>query len=125
MTAHTTESLATAANNRAVSGMRPTGALHIGHYFGVLKNWVAMQETMQTYFFVADWHALTSEYENPARIKEFIPENAIHTNDSDSFSLIFPEQTKSKNELYNLYQEQVKYLKLFKEERAKYYASMI
>ncbi|WP_051258089.1 tryptophan--tRNA ligase [Desulfovibrio cuneatus] len=74
MTAHTTESLAHAANNRAVSGMRPTGALHIGHYFGVLKNWVAMQETMQTYFFVADWHALTSEYENPARIKEFIPE---------------------------------------------------
>jgi len=59
------------------------------------------------------------------KIKEFIPENAIHTNDSDSFSLIFPEQTKSKNELYNLYQEQVKYLKLFKEERAKYYASMI
>ena len=74
MTANTTESLAIAANNRAVSGMRPTGALHIGHYFGVLKNWVAMQETMQTYFFVADWHALTSEYENPSRIKEYIPE---------------------------------------------------
>lgn len=62
------------AANRAVSGMRPTGALHLGHYFGVIKNWVAMQEEMQTFFFVADWHALTSEYENPLRIKDFVPE---------------------------------------------------
>lgn len=62
------------AAHRAVSGMRPTGALHLGHYFGVLKNWVEMQEDMETFFFVADWHALTSEYENPLRIKEFIPE---------------------------------------------------
>lgn len=54
--------------------MRPTGALHLGHYFGAIKNWVAMQETMQTFFFVADWHALTSEYENPLRIREFVPE---------------------------------------------------
>ena len=54
--------------------MRPTGALHLGHYFGVIKNWVAMQEEMQTFFFVADWHALTSEYENPLRIKDFVPE---------------------------------------------------
>ena len=62
------------ASRRAVSGMRPTGALHLGHYFGAIKNWVAMQETMQTFFFVADWHALTSEYENPLRIREFVPE---------------------------------------------------
>lgn len=62
------------ANNRAVSGMRPTGALHLGHYFGVLKNWVEMQKTMECFFFVADWHALTSEYQNPQHIKEFIPE---------------------------------------------------
>jgi tryptophanyl-tRNA synthetase len=62
------------ASNRAVSGMRPTGALHLGHYFGVLKNWVAMQEEMETFFFVADWHALTSEYENPLTIGEFVPE---------------------------------------------------
>ncbi len=62
------------ANNRAVSGMRPTGALHLGHYFGVLKNWVEMQKTMECFFFVADWHALTSEYQNPAPTKSFIPE---------------------------------------------------
>ncbi|MDL2317336.1 tryptophan--tRNA ligase [Desulfovibrio sp. OttesenSCG-928-A18] len=62
------------AAHRAVSGMRPTGALHLGHYFGVLKNWVAMQEEMETFFFVADWHALTSEYENARGIGEFVPE---------------------------------------------------
>ncbi len=57
--------------HRAVSGMRPTGSLHLGHYFGALKNWVAMQESMETYFFVADWHALTSDYADPSRIKGF------------------------------------------------------
>ena len=62
------------AAHRAVSGMRPTGALHLGHYFGAIKNWVALQETTRAFFFVADWHALTSEYENPLRIKEFVPE---------------------------------------------------
>lgn len=62
------------AAHRAVSGMRPTGALHLGHYFGALKNWVAMQEEMETFFFVADWHALTSEYENAKGIQQFVPE---------------------------------------------------
>lgn len=62
------------SNKRALSGMRPTGPLHLGHYFGALKNWVAMQESMQCYFFVADWHALTSEYEHTSRIREFVPE---------------------------------------------------
>ena len=62
------------SNKRALSGMRPTGPLHLGHYFGALKNWVEMQETMQTFFFVADWHALTSEYEHTDKIREFVPE---------------------------------------------------
>lgn len=62
------------ASSRAVSGMRPTGALHLGHYFGAIKNWVAMQEEMETFFFVADWHALTSEYADARRIADFIPE---------------------------------------------------
>jgi len=53
-----------------VSGMRPTGKLHLGHYFGVLKNWVAMQEEFQCYFFVADWHALTTEYQTPQNIHQ-------------------------------------------------------
>ena len=59
------------AFNRALSGMRPTGSLHLGHYFGALKNWVDMQERMETFFFVADWHALTSDYADPGRIRGF------------------------------------------------------
>lgn len=55
-------------NNRTVSGMRPTGRLHLGHYFGVLKNWTALQESHDAYFFVADLHALTSDYADPANI---------------------------------------------------------
>lgn len=53
-----------------VSGMRPTGKLHLGHYFGVLKNWLKLQEEYQCFFFVADWHALTTEYANPQSIKD-------------------------------------------------------
>ncbi|HEU0204817.1 MAG TPA: tryptophan--tRNA ligase [Burkholderiaceae bacterium] len=48
---------------RVLSGMRPTGALHIGHYHGALKNWVRMQDEYECYFFAADWHALTTHYE--------------------------------------------------------------
>lgn len=55
---------------RTVSGMRPTGPLHLGHYFGVLKNWVEMQENTEAYFFVADWHALTSDFADPSAIRE-------------------------------------------------------
>ncbi len=50
-------------SNRVVSGMRPTGRLHLGHYHGVLKNWVELQHEYDCYFFVADWHALTTHYE--------------------------------------------------------------
>jgi tryptophanyl-tRNA synthetase len=57
-----------AARKRTVSGMRPTGPLHLGHYFGVLKNWIGMQEQDECYYFVADWHALTSDYAAPERI---------------------------------------------------------
>ncbi|KAF1076031.1 tryptophan--tRNA ligase [Halodesulfovibrio sp. MK-HDV] len=59
---------------RTVSGMRPTGALHLGHYFGVLKNWVEMQHEMDCYFFVADWHALTSDFANTSGIKTHVTE---------------------------------------------------
>ncbi len=51
--------------DRVLSGMRPTGALHIGHYHGALKNWVKLQDEHPCYFFVADWHALTTHYETP------------------------------------------------------------
>lgn len=55
---------------RTVSGMRPTGPLHIGHYLGVIKNWLTLQETHEAYFFIADLHALTSEYEKPSSIPQ-------------------------------------------------------
>ena len=53
---------------RVLSGMRPTGALHLGHYHGVLKNWLTLQNQYECFFFVADWHALTTDYENPRQI---------------------------------------------------------
>lgn len=59
---------------RTVSGMRPTGPLHLGHYFGVLKNWIELQDREEAYFFVADWHALTSDYADPSRIRHNIVE---------------------------------------------------
>jgi len=55
---------------RVLSGMRPTGQLHLGHYHGVLKNWVELQQEYKCYFFVADWHALTTHYEDPSIIAE-------------------------------------------------------
>jgi tryptophanyl-tRNA synthetase len=54
--------------DRVVSGMRPTGAMHLGHYHGALKNWVAMQSQQPCLFFVADWHALTTHYDDPSII---------------------------------------------------------
>ncbi|HEX6464357.1 MAG TPA: tryptophan--tRNA ligase, partial [Vicinamibacterales bacterium] len=51
-----------------VSGMRPTGALHIGHLVGALSNWVPLQDTYDCFYFVADWHALTSEYQNTSAL---------------------------------------------------------
>ncbi len=53
---------------RVLSGMRPTGRLHIGHYFGALSNWVRMQEEYDCFFFVADWHALTTDYADTSEI---------------------------------------------------------
>ncbi len=53
---------------RVLSGMRPTGRLHLGHYHGVLKNWLRLQHEYSCYFFAADWHALTTDYENPRDI---------------------------------------------------------
>jgi tryptophanyl-tRNA synthetase len=57
-------------NKRIVSGMRPTGKLHLGHYHGVLANWRKLQEDFECFFFAADWHSLTTEYENTTGIVE-------------------------------------------------------
>lgn len=56
--------MSSGANKRVLSGMRPTGQLHLGHYHGVLKNWVQLQHEYECFFFVADWHALTTAYED-------------------------------------------------------------
>lgn len=55
--------------DRVLSGMRPTGNLHLGHYHGVLKNWIRLQHEYQCLFFVADWHALTTHYDTPSSIE--------------------------------------------------------
>ncbi|PYY15763.1 MAG: tryptophan--tRNA ligase [Acidobacteria bacterium] len=55
---------------RILSGMRSTGKLHLGNYVGALANWVKLQETYDSYFFIADWHALTSDYADTSRIKQ-------------------------------------------------------
>ena len=59
---------------RILSGMRPTGKMHLGNYYGALYNWMRLQEDYQCYYFVADWHALTTEYETPGAISGYIPE---------------------------------------------------
>ena len=56
--------------DRVLSGMRPTGSLHLGHYHGVLKNWVELQQEFECLFFVADWHALTTHYDAPEIIEQ-------------------------------------------------------
>jgi len=59
------------ARKRVLSGMRPTGRLHLGHLFGALENWRNLQEEYDCFFFIADWHALTTEYADPSQIKAF------------------------------------------------------
>lgn len=61
---------------RILSGMRPTGKLHLGHLAGALENWVKLQDEYECLFMIADWHALMSEYENPRAIRENIIDNA-------------------------------------------------
>ena len=65
------------ANNRTVSGMRPTGPLHIGHYFGALKNWIDMQDDHEAFFFVADWHALPSNYADTSKLPQYVRDMVV------------------------------------------------
>jgi tryptophanyl-tRNA synthetase len=66
-----------AVNRRVLSGMRPTGKLHIGHYVGALQNWTRLQNEYDCFFFVADWHALTTDYADTSRVKANILEMAF------------------------------------------------
>jgi tryptophanyl-tRNA synthetase len=58
--------------DRVLSGMRPTGRMHLGHYHGALKNWVRLQEEYECLYFAADWHALTTHYDSPETIEESV-----------------------------------------------------
>ena len=62
----------TLQSSRIVSGMRPTGRLHLGHYHGVLKNWIKLQHEFECFFFVADWHALTTHYDDSGVIEDSV-----------------------------------------------------
>ena len=68
---------ATPARERVLSGMRPTGALHLGHYHGALKNWVRLQNQYDCFYFVADWHALTTHYEDREVIEKSVYDMVI------------------------------------------------
>ena len=65
------------SKKRILSGMRPTGPLHLGNLHGALNNWVGMQDEYDCFFFIADWHALTSDYENPGAITDYVNEMMI------------------------------------------------
>jgi tryptophanyl-tRNA synthetase len=68
---------AAATGGRVLSGMRPTGRLHLGNYHGALRNWVQLQYRYECFFFIADWHMLTTGYEDTSRLPEFIHEVLI------------------------------------------------
>ena len=65
------------SKKRILSGMRPTGPLHLGNLHGALNNWVGMQDEYDCFFFIADWHALTSDYETPGAITGYVNEMMI------------------------------------------------
>ncbi len=65
------------SERRVLSGMRPTGQLHLGHYHGVLKNWIKLQHEYECFFFVADWHALTTHYDAPQVIEQNVWEMVV------------------------------------------------
>ena len=58
------------SSETVVSGLRPTGRVHLGNYFGAVRNWIHLQERYRCYYFVADWHALTSDYADPSKIRQ-------------------------------------------------------
>ncbi len=90
-----------------LSGMRPTGALHLGNYFGALENWVKLQNEYKCYFFVADWHALTTGYEDTSNIKKYINDLVIDWMsaglDPEKCSMFLQSSIKEHAELHLLF----------------------
>ncbi|MFH1092693.1 MAG: tryptophan--tRNA ligase [Candidatus Omnitrophota bacterium] len=89
---------------KILSGMRPTGKLHLGHLVGALKNWSLLQSDYECFFMVADWHALMSEYKDPSRLKEFSLDNVIDWIscgiDPDKATIFIQSQIPEHLELY-------------------------
>jgi tryptophanyl-tRNA synthetase len=94
------------AKKRVVSGMRPTGPLHLGNLHGALANWKEMQDTYDCFFFIADWHALTSDYEDPSRVLEYNRQMMIDWLSvglsSEKSTLFVQSHIKEHSELYLL-----------------------
>jgi tryptophanyl-tRNA synthetase len=92
------------SKKRILSGMRPTGRLHLGHLVGALNNWVKLQDTYECFFMVADWHALMSEYENVRIIRESLYDNVADWIavgiDPDKATLFIQSQVPEHLELY-------------------------
>ncbi len=93
--------------SRALSGMRPTGKLHLGNYVGALQNWVKMQDTHDSFFFVADWHALTTDYDDTARLAdnslEVILDFVAAGLDPEKCAIFVQSHVKQHAELYLLF----------------------
>ncbi|MEE8482912.1 MAG: hypothetical protein V3S12_06125, partial [Acidiferrobacterales bacterium] len=91
---------------RVVSGMRATGALHLGHYHGVLKNWIKLQHEYECFFFAADWHALTTHYETPEIIEQSVFDMVIDWLaagvDPESADIFIQSRVKAHAELHIL-----------------------
>ncbi|HET9313007.1 MAG TPA: tryptophan--tRNA ligase, partial [Nitrospira sp.] len=69
--------MTTERKKRVLSGMQPSGLLHLGNYLGALQNWKQLQAEHECYFFVADWHALSTNYADTSRIREYVRELLI------------------------------------------------
>jgi len=92
---------------KVLSGMRPTGKLHLGHYFGVIKNWLELQEKHETFYMIADWHALTTAYKNTEQIKENIEQVMIDWIalglDPNKSTLFIQSEVKEELELFLIF----------------------
>ena len=104
----TNEAPAAAAprRQRVLSGMRPTGAMHLGHYHGALKNWVRLQDLYECFFFVADWHALTTHYEErdviEASVYDMVTDWLAAGLDPDKVTLFIQSRLPEHAELFTL-----------------------
>ena len=92
---------------RVVSGMRPTGKLHLGHYIGVIQNWKNLQENYECLFFVADWHALSTKYDEGLNLKELsielVKEWIACGIDPSKATLFIQSEIKEHAELYLIF----------------------